>query len=190
MDEEDDYSEEEEEETVEERFSVRPQQTPISSVVGNSAYGFPTGVAPLMGESMCAAPPSFQLQEQEKRRPRKVPASSVITGPQNQTPTPFDPRGSNIGQVTSSYEIQNEIARPLSNIPIWQTPITPFSKARDTGPYDVGRSPMQLYNLQGYGNDNDAWRPKREQGPMFKPQPQNTFGMPAAAQVSIVLYQT
>lgn len=116
-----------------------------------------------------------------------VPVTAQIAGPMRTEPVPFDDRTPMYGNITSSYGITNEMPRPMANIPIWQTPVTPFGKAADMSPYNLNQSPLQLFQNQGF--DQDSWRPKREQGPMFTPQPENIYGMPAQAQIQRNRYE-
>lgn len=116
-----------------------------------------------------------------------VPVVARIGGPARVEPQPFDNRAPMYGELTSTYAQVNEQPRPMSNIPNWQTPVLPFSKSKDTSPYDTSRSPFQLMQSQGF--DQDSFRPKREQAPMFTPQQQNTFGMPSQAQVQRNRYE-
>lgn len=165
------------------------------------------GMPSIMGGSMCAdyrAPPlqmghpsaqalstlstPFQLSAPQQFQPApRVPAVSQIGGPAVSGPLPFDNRVQAYGNITSSYPVANEQARPMANVPVWQTPVLPFSKSADTSPYDVSGTPFKLYRATGH--DQDSWRPKREQGPRFTPQPQNIHGMPAQAQVQRDRYQ-
>lgn len=156
-----------------------------------------------MGGSMCAtnisqSAPPLQLGHPSANAlnhmtlrpptgPSLVPVTSRIAEPMRMDPVPFDGGAPTFGELTSDYPITNERPRPMANIPTWQTPILPFSKSSDTGAYDLNRSPMQLFQAQGM--DQDSWRPKREQAPMFTPQQQNIFGMPAQAQVQRNRYE-
>lgn len=119
--------------------------------------------------------------------PPRVPVVGRVAGPVATDPLPFDGSAPMYGELTSTYPQVNEQPRPMSNLPQWQVPVMPFSKSKDTSPYDTNRSPLQLFQNQGY--DQDSWRPKREQAPMFAPQQQNIFGMPAQAQVQRNRYE-
>ncbi len=143
----------------------------------------------IMGGSMCASQPHLAstMSHPSAQSMSNVPFNAAIVGPQNVEPQPYDVQMPNYGNLTSSYPITNEVERPMSNIPTWQTPILPFSKARDTSPYDVNRSALQLFQNQGF--DQDSWRPKEAQGLFFTPQPQNIFGMPAQAQIQRNRYE-
>jgi hypothetical protein len=143
----------------------------------------------IMGGSMCAAPPQLAgtMSHPSAQSMNRVPFNAVIAGPQNLEPQPWDVQSPTYGDVTSSYPITNEAERPMANIPTWQTPILPFSKARDTSPYDVNRSSLQLFQNQGF--DQDAWRPKEATPLFFTPQPENIYGMPAQAQVQRNRYE-
>ena len=144
-DDEYEYVEEDEAEEEGDMMASAPQNhrqgsVPLSATVGSRAYGFPTGVSPLMGESMCASDPSSFLnsqtirpgqkrQQQQNRRQadqnrgyrgREIPVTGIVNGPANSDPVPFDERGASagvpVGQVTSSYGYANEMARPMSNV--------------------------------------------------------------------------
>lgn len=140
-----------------------------------------------MGHPSAHALTNMSTQFQPQGPGQLVPAVGQINGPQRIDPLPFDDRNPAYGNITSSYPVENERERPMANIPTWQTPVLPFSHSADTSPYDLHRSPFQLFTATGV--DQDAWRPKREQAPMFTPQPQNTYGMPAQAQVQRDRYQ-
>jgi len=141
-----------------------------------------------MGGSMAA--PSAQTPFSMVPGPRKVSNTGVV--PQNPKgsscqPVPYDHSDKNVGQVQSSYGYRNEVARPMENLPYRRTPVLPFNRKSDTSAYDVGRTPFELFSAQGF--DQDSYRPKREQGLFFTPQPENIYGQPAQAEVARDRYQ-
>lgn len=129
----------------------------------------------------------IQQRAQQAQQQRQVPVTAQIVGRQNQDPQPFDSHGSSMGQLSSSYPIENEKERPMSNMPYNRTPILPFNRKSDTSAYDVDRSALQLQQHQGF--DPDSWRPKREQGAMFSPQQEDIYGSPSQAAVQRDRYQ-
>lgn len=157
------------------------QGQPLSAVSGPSSQ---PGVPPIMGGSMAA---TSSPRGEEQRKVPKIPNTAVIRGPERTLPQPFDGRDKQMGHVQASYGPTNERPRPMENVPYRQTPVLPFSGRRDTSAFDTGRSPFELFQATGF--DQDSWRPKREQGPMFTPQPQNIYGMPAPSEVSRDRYQ-
>lgn len=190
--EDDDYTSSSEEEPQHPRrgAAVAPAAAPrtvMPQIMGGTMCANGVGAPLPLGHPSAHALANMSAQFQPQGPGQLVPAVGQIGGPQRPEPTPFDDRDQTYSNITSSYPPTNEQPRPMSNLPVWQTPVLPFSRSADTSPYDVHRSPFKLFSATGH--DQDSWRPKREQGPMFTPQPQNIYGQPAQAQVQRDRYQ-